>query len=60
LRRFARLGDAYRFVLEADLAINCPAYACRQLGRNVEAGKRQAASNATTVYRGPRVDSGWR
>jgi hypothetical protein len=47
LRRFARLGDAYRFVLEADLTINCPAYACRQLGRNVEAGKRQAASNAT-------------
>jgi hypothetical protein len=31
----------------ADLAINCPAYTCRQLGRNVEAGKRQAASNAT-------------
>jgi hypothetical protein len=31
----------------ADLAINSPAYACRQLGRNVEAGKRQAASNAT-------------
>jgi drug/metabolite transporter (DMT)-like permease len=30
-----------------DLAINCPAYTCRQLGRNVEAGKRQAASNAT-------------
>src|SRR5215212_4600145 len=31
----------------ADLAINCPAYTCCQLGRNVEAGKRQAASNAT-------------
>ena len=31
----------------SDLAINSPAYACRQLGRNVEAGKRQAASNAT-------------
>ena len=31
----------------ADLAINSPAYACRQLGRTVEAGKRQAASNAT-------------
>jgi hypothetical protein len=24
--------------LRADLAINCPAYTCRQLGRNVEAG----------------------
>jgi hypothetical protein len=47
VRSYLVLAPRQSNSLGADLAINCPAYACRQLGRNVEAGKRQAASNAT-------------